>query len=270
MRGTIAASCARLACVRRTLLVIGIGTGDPEHLTVQAVKAIRRVDVFFLLDKGGGPDDLNRRRREICERYLGERRPRFVQVPDPPRDRTAEAYEAAVSDWTRRRADLYGRLLRDELGEGGVAGMLVWGDPSLYDAGLRLVAELRHGRPAGLELEVEVIPGITSPQALAARHGITLNRVGGAFQVTTGRRLEEGWPGGTDDVVVMLDAGSAFRAVPAEGVDIYWGANVGTEDEVLVAGPLAEVTGEIEEARAAVKARRGWVMDTYLLRRRRG
>ena len=36
----------------RTVYVIGIGAGDPEHLTLQAVAAMNRVDVFFTIDKG--------------------------------------------------------------------------------------------------------------------------------------------------------------------------------------------------------------------------
>jgi precorrin-6A synthase len=39
----------------RTVYVIGIGSGDPEQLTLQAVAALNRVDVFFLVDKGAAP-----------------------------------------------------------------------------------------------------------------------------------------------------------------------------------------------------------------------
>ena len=42
----------------RTIYVIGIGAGDPEHLTVQAIAAMNRVDVFFIIDKGAAKDDL--------------------------------------------------------------------------------------------------------------------------------------------------------------------------------------------------------------------
>ena len=36
----------------RRLNVIGIGAGDPEYLTVQAINALNRTDVFFFTDKG--------------------------------------------------------------------------------------------------------------------------------------------------------------------------------------------------------------------------
>jgi len=117
---------------------------------------------------------------------------------------------------------------------------------------------------------VESIPGISAVQALAAAHRIPLNRVGGPFTVTTGRRLaDEGPPPGVDDVVVMLDAVDAFAALPDGEWDIYWGAYLGTPDEVLVHGPVEDAKGEIVRRRGELRARKGWIMDTYLLRRRR-
>ena len=99
-----------------------------------------------------------------------------------------------------------------------------------------------------------------------------LNRVGRPVQITTGRRLsDEGWPAGVDDVVVMLDARQAFAAKPAQpadDVDIYWGAYIGTADEILMSGPLADISEELLARRAAARAEHGWIMDTYLLRRR--
>src|SRR5205823_3334371 len=42
----------------RKIHVIGIGAGDPEQLTLQAVRALRSTDVFFVLDKGEVKSDL--------------------------------------------------------------------------------------------------------------------------------------------------------------------------------------------------------------------
>jgi precorrin-6A synthase len=249
----------------RTLLVIGIGAGDPEYVTVQAVKALNRVDVFFVMDKGTDARDLTVIRREICERYIDDPAYRFVEVADPPRDRAAAAYEAAVEDWRRQRTDIYERLVRDELGEDGCGAFLVWGDPSVYDGTLQIVQDIE--ARGNVAFDYEVIPGISSVAALAARHRVALNRVGRPVQITTGRLLAQGFPDQVDDVVVMLDAGQAFEKVPPEGVEIVWGAYLGTPDELLVAGPLADVAGQIATVRAEAKARKGWIMDTYLLRR---
>jgi len=251
----------------RRVLVIGIGAGDPDHLTVQAIKALNRVDVFFVTDKGADTHDLVRLREEICERFIERPGYRMVQVPDPPRDRTAAAYRAAVEDWRWRRAELWRRMLGEELGDGGCGGFLVWGDPSLYDSTLdvleRILAE------GSLAFEIEVVPGISSVQALAASHRIALNRVGGPIHITTGRRLADGFPDHSDDVVVMLDAACTFEGLTEQDLDIYWGAYVGTDDELLVSGRLADVAAEIKATRQAARERKGWIMDTYLLRRRR-
>jgi precorrin-6A synthase len=249
----------------RRVLAIGIGAGDLEHMTVGAIRALNQADVLFEIERGVG--DLTARREEICRRYLEPgRHCRTVAVPEPERDRTAPAYGTAVEDWRARRAEIWERLIEQELGLEGCGAFLVWGDPSLYDSTIAVLDQVR--ARGSTEFELEVVPGISSVQALTARHRIALNRVGGAVMVTTGRRLAaHGFPPGVDDVVVMLDAHCSFRSLDPEGVEIYWGAYLGTEDEILIAGPLGEVGAEIERRRARAREHKGWIMDTYLLRR---
>jgi precorrin-6A synthase len=248
----------------RTVQVIGIGAGDPDHLTLQAVAALRRTDVFLVVDKGEPTADLAALRAELIGRHVTGPY-RIATMPDPQRDRaadlTGDGYAEAVRDWQRRRAAHYTRVLTDEVPDGGVGSFLVWGDPAIYDGTLRILSGLE------LPLNVVSIPGVSAIQALAAAHRLALNRTGGAFTVTTGRRLaRDGMTG--DDVVVMLDARCAFAGLPDAHVDIFWGAYLGTPDEVLVAGDLAAVKNEIMAVRARERARKGWIMDTYLLRRR--
>lgn len=252
----------------RRVLLIGIGAGDPEHLTVQAIKALNAVDVFFVVDKGEAKQDLIHLRKEICDRYVERRSYRWVEVRDPERSRSAPAYRSAVEDWRRRRADVYETLIQGELDDQGCGAFLVWGDPSLYDSTLAIVDEIL--ARGNVEFEVEVVPGISSIQALAAKHRITLTQVGRPMQITTGRLLATGFPAEADDVVVMLDADCSFKQLTRDerAIDIYWGAYVGTEDELLVAGELSAVTDDIERIRSEARADKGWIMDSYLLRRR--
>ena len=256
----------------RKIHVIGIGAGDPDQLTVQAVKALRQVDVFFLLDKGAQGVDLLDARREILRRHVEGEPYRLVEARDPERVRGSgtSGYPHTVEDWRSRRADLYERLIEDELGDrpGGdrIGAFLVWGDPGLYDATLGVLEEVR-GRGT-VRFGYEVIPGVSSVSALVARHRIPLNRVGGAVQITTGRRLsEEGWPAGVDDVVVMLDAHRALGSGLIGDPVVHWGAYLGTEDEILVSGRLSEVGERISGLRTEARARKGWIMDIALLRR---
>lgn len=242
--------------------VIGIGMGDPELLTAQANAALNSVDVFFVLDKGHPSDELFAVRRDLCRRVITSRRYRFVDVDDPPRDRDADDYVRAVADWTGARAAALGESIRSELGRDECGGLLAWGDPAFYDSTLRVLGALPE------PVDVEVIPGLSSLQMLAAAHRISLTRVGQPLQVTTGRHLaSEGLPPGCADVVVMLDRDCSFRHVDPTGITIYWGAHLGSSDQVLISGDLAAVAQEIVMARSAARDRRGWVMDTYLLRR---
>lgn len=248
----------------RKIYVIGIGAGDPDHLTLQAVKALNAADAFFILDKGEEKSDLVRLRRDILDAHVRGTY-RLVEARDPDRDREAADYPPAVDDWRRRRADLYERFIAEDVGEHECGALLVWGDPALYDSTLAILQEvLDRGVVA---FDHEVIPGISSVSALLARHRTGLNRVGRPVQITTGRRLAEGWPDAVDDVVVMLDARHAFTRHLDQDLYVYWGAYVGTPDEILVSGRLAEVSDRIEELREEARARKGWIMDTYLLRR---
>jgi precorrin-6A synthase len=252
----------------KRVLIIGIGAGDPEQVTVQAIRALNEADVFFVIDKGADKQDLTALRQEICERYVENESYRMVHVPDPARDRAAAAYRPAVEQWRRERAEIYEGLITGELGDGECGAFLVWGDPALYDSTLAIVEHII--ATGALELDYEVIPGISSVQALAARHRVSLTQVGKPVHITTGRRLAEGFPEHCDDVVVMLDAACSFAGVAEDGLDIYWGAYLGTRDEILVSGKLADVADQIRAARGEARARKGWIMDTYLLRRKNG
>jgi precorrin-6A synthase len=248
----------------RTISVVGIGSGNPDHMTMQAINELRTTDVVFMMDKGENARELAGVRKDILDRYLTQPC-RIVTAADPRRDRTAAAYTAAVEDWRAQRAGIYERLISTELGDDGRGAFLAWGDPAIYDSTLPVLAEvLARGT---VRFDVRVIPGISSVQALAAQHQISLTRTGSPLHITTGRRLAgEGFPENADDVVVMLDGRAAFAA--ADGDDeIYWGAYLGTPDEILISGRVADVAERIVSEREAARERHGWIMDTYLLRR---
>jgi precorrin-6A synthase len=253
-----------------TILVIGIGTGSPDQLTTEAVAALNRTDLFLVPDKGADKHHLATLRRELCESVIDHDRYRFIEVPDPVRgsdaDRGSAAYRAAVVGWHAERARRYAATIRDLLGADGTVGFLVLGDPSLYDSTIRIAESIRDD--GGLSLKIEVVPGISSLSLLAARHRITLNRVGLPVHVTTGRRLVEEYRPELGDVAVMLDGSLHCKGLLPEYPDltIYWGAQLGLPEEVLISGRLADVIDSIEDARSAARASRGWVLDIYLLR----
>jgi precorrin-6A synthase len=250
----------------RKILLIGIGTGNPEHLTLEAIAALNTVDVVFVLEKGEEKADLAALRREICARFIQSRTYRTVHADDPVRDPQVASYGARVDAWHDQRSVMYEQMFARELSETGTGAILVWGDPSLYDSTLRIIERIvARGH---VPIDYRVIPGISSVQVLAARHKLVLNRVGGSVHITTGRRLAEGFPEGMSDVVVMLDGECTFMQLPEDDLLIYWGAYLGSERELLISGPLAQVKHDIERVRAAARAKNGWIMDIYLLRKR--
>lgn len=238
------------------LLLIGIGTGNPDHLTLQAIQALQQADAILVPRKGPNKADLADLRLQIVDTHLGPDA-RVVEFDLPVRDAEA-AYLDGVEDWH----DAIAQVWRDAVPEGAKrVALLIWGDPSLYDSSLRIAGRLAPPK-------VTVVPGLTSLQVLTAAHAIPLNEVGAPVVITTGRQLRDhGWPEGAETVAVMLDGSCSFTHLDPDGVQIWWGAYVGMAEQRLIAGPLAEVSDRIQTDRAAARAAHGWIMDIYLLRR---
>jgi precorrin-6A synthase len=243
--------------------LVGIGCGHPDQLTVEAVEALRAADIAIVARKRRD-DPLVAAREHLIERFAPGLC--IVEVDDPERDRSAAStattagYEGVVADWHDARAERYEQVLRDA---GGTAVFLVWGDPAFYDSTIRIVERIL--ARGNVTFEWDVLPGISALQLLAARHRIVLHEVGQPILITTGRRLREAVEAGAENVLVMLSG-----SVDLAGLDdwqIWWGANLGTPSEQLIAGRAGDVAEQIDQARTAAKAVSGWVMDVYLLRK---
>jgi precorrin-6A synthase len=244
------------------LWLVGIGTGNPDHVTLEARRALDEAALVLVPRKGPDKADLAELRHRILVAcgYSG----RVVEFDMPVRDESLP-YAEGVARWHDAIGAVWARTMAAAAPGGapqGPVALMVWGDPGLYDSTLR-IAERLEPRP-----RIRVVPGISALQVLTAAHAIPFTTVGGAVTLTTGRRLRDhGWPLGAETVVVMLDGACSFTALDPEGIDIWWGAYLGMPEEMLDAGPLAEAGLRIVERRAAARARHGWIMDTYLLRR---
>lgn len=256
---------------RRAVRLVGIGCGHPDQLTVEAVDALRSSSVALVTVKRAG-DPLAAARRAILDVHAPDLP--VVEVTDPARDRSSGAtattagYEGVVGDWHEARAAAWEAALLDHWsgtdGDGGSGdvALLVWGDPAFYDSTIRVVERvLARGAVA---FDWDVLPGVSAVQLLAARHRVVLHEVGQPIHVTTERRLREAVEQGQDNVVVFLTSGTDLSGL--EDWQVWWGANLGSPSERLVAGRVGDVVGEIATARADAKSDAGWVMDLFLLR----
>ncbi len=247
-----------------TLSLVGIGTGNPEHMTLQAIEALNACDLILIPCKGPQKDDLAALRRQICAQVLHRDGPVLREFDLPRRDADNPDYRAGVDDWHGAIAAVWAHEINTGLPHGGHVGFLVWGDPSLYDSTLRIAQRLQ----GQMEIDLQVIPGITSIQALTAGHQIALNTIANPVTITTGRQLRDhGWPLGAETLVVMLDGTCAFQTLIGEDIHIWWSAYAGMPHEITLAGPLREISTTIIETRAQARASHGWIMDIYLLRR---
>lgn len=248
------------------LTLIGIGTGNPDHVTLEAAKAMNAADLILIPLKGEDKADLAGLRLEICRACVTNPATRIESFDLPVRDPGTPDYLRRVNDWHDEIAAVWAASIAAHLGQGDGAkvAFLVWGDPSLYDSTLRIAERLARQ----MSLRLKVIPGITAIQTLCAAHAIPLNDLAAPVTITTGRRLRDtGWPEGAETAVVMLDSGGAFATLDPAGVHIWWGAYVGMENQILLSGPLAEMADLITETRAKARADHGWIMDIYLMRR---
>jgi len=217
---------------------------------------MRACDVILLPRKGPGKDDLAEIRRSILQTHAPDTA--IVEFQMPVRDAKTD-YASAVEDWHDQIALAWRDALPDNIDH---VGLLVWGDPSLYDSTLRIAARFD---PVP---ETDVVPGITSLQVLTAAHAIPLNDVNAPVLITTGRNIRDhGWPNGADRVAVMLDGECSFQNLDPKGLFIWWGAFLGMTNQLLMSGPLTDLGPQIVKQRAQARSSHGWIMDTYLLAR---
>ncbi len=245
------------------LYLLGLGPGHPKYLTLEAVKIIKKLDLFFLPDKKEEKEELTKARLNILREIKGEEGYRVVFLPFPERKKGPD-YRQAVKEWRNKKAEILKEYLLKEEGE---AGFLVWGDPSLYDghvevakqAILSLVSETNN------LIELEVIPGISSFQVLAAKFKISLTEIARPLVFHTPRSLRKE-RSLTNNALVFLDNYTTFMLFAKENPYLYWGAYVGTEKECLIAGRLSDVESLIREKRKEAKSKYGYLMEIYFLK----
>ncbi|MDA7551334.1 precorrin-6A synthase (deacetylating) [Rhodobacteraceae bacterium] len=246
------------------LVLVGIGMGNPDHLTGQAIKALQNADLILIPEKGNEKSDLADLRAVICEKLLSPI-PQIARFRLPVRDPKESSYLKRVTDWHEKIALLWRDEIFKHCPNGGRVALMIWGDPSLYDSSLRIANRLIAEEQ---KVSINVVPGLTSVQLLTAAHKIPLNTLAEPVMIMTGRNLRDGgWPNTVKTVVVMLDGDCSFDQLDGKDYTIWWGAFLGMPEQILASGPLHQCCEDIKVLRANARAEHGWIMDSYLLRK---
>ncbi len=252
----------------KKLYLIGIGSGNPKHLTVEAVEVLKAIDVFFIFEKDReNSSEINKIRKEILNYYLNENSYRVVNLKVSKRKKGGDlqSYVQKVLNWRIKKAEALAEGINNHLRDGENGCLLIWGEPSIYDGHIEIV---RYILNRGLSnFDYEIIPGISSFQVLAAKHKISLSSVGENIHLTTGRRLRQMDEKDIENTLVLLDNYHTYKKFSTSNLNIYWGCYLGLSDEIILSGKLRECLPEIERIRKKKREEKGWIMETYLLRK---
>jgi precorrin-2/cobalt-factor-2 C20-methyltransferase len=142
------------------LIGVGVGPGDPELLTLKAVRILSSAGRVFVPVLS--LDEVGRAEATIAGHVAPERIERLVFALN-------ERYDAArrYAHWDAAGARV-AQWLRDN---GGTAAFATIGDPNLYSTFGYLAQTVRGLCP---DVAVESVPGITAMQALASASGVPL------------------------------------------------------------------------------------------------
>jgi precorrin-2/cobalt-factor-2 C20-methyltransferase len=143
-----------------TLIGVGVGPGDPELVTVKAVRVLREADLVLVPVAGTG--ERGRAEATVLAHVRHDRLRRVAFALDAGAERASR--EAAWDSAADTVAAAFG------CGAGVVAFATI-GDPNVYSTFTYLAATVRERVPG---LDVATIPGITAMQDLAARSGTVL------------------------------------------------------------------------------------------------
>ena len=142
------------------LVCVGCGPGDPELLTVKAVKAIRNADVIMCPTSKEGKTSIA---YSIISSIIDEsKKPQVVNLVFP----MVKDKEILEDTWEKNA-----RTIADTIKSGKNVVYLTVGDPSLYSTWIYLQRELKLKHP---EIKITVVPGIVSMFAFASKVGISI------------------------------------------------------------------------------------------------
>jgi len=142
------------------LTCVGCGPGDPELLTVKAVKAIKNADVIMCPTSKEGKESIA---YSIISTIVdNSKKPEIVNLVFP----MVKDKDILEDTWKKNT-----RTIAESVQSGKNVVYLTVGDPSLYSTWIYIHRELREKYP---DVKINIIPGIVSMFAFASKVGISI------------------------------------------------------------------------------------------------
>lgn len=242
------------------IFLIGMGTGNPKHLTLEGVNTLKKMDLILLPKKNIKKKELFNIRKYLCKTIISKEKIIIEEYEVPQRSEELN-YNNSVNIWHEKISKNIKEIINKYQKNTKKLAFLIWGDPGLYDSTLRIINKIK------IEHKLKVVSGISSIQSLTSAYSISLNEIGGSVLITTGRKLNEDMFKDNQNVLVMLDGKCSFKVLDPCKYYIWWGAYLGMKKQILIKGLLNDVYKKIASQRKKAKNKNGWLMDTYLLKK---
>ena len=208
---------------------VGIGPGDPRYLTLRAADVLRSADVIFTVISRNASSSVS---RSVVE-YLRPRGEIRLQMFSMSRDKATR--EAQV----RANAD----AIIDELRAGRDCAFATLGDAMTYSTFGYVLDRIRKAIP---DIEVEIVPGVTSFATLAAKAETVLVENGEQLRVIPSFRSDMAesldFPKGSTTILLKTYHSRAAlldRLAREENVEVLYGEHLTMEGQTLLTDPDA-------------------------------
>ncbi len=146
------------------LYVIGVGPGDPELLTLKAVRILREVTCICVPK---GREEGSSLALSIAEKALKLDNKEIIEAHFPMRKTKSSEHECELdTKWQETIETVYSRL-----NKGADMAFITIGDPTIYSTFFYLYDRLLELNP---KLDIEIVPGVSSINAASARAKMSL------------------------------------------------------------------------------------------------
>ncbi len=218
------------------LFVIGVGPGDPELMTLKAVRVLSQVPCIFVPK---GREEGTSLALSIMQKALSLEGKEIVEAYFPMLKTRGQGMELSASEneLDTKWNEIVGIVLK-RLDRGVDAAFITIGDPGIYSTFFYLYERLLEQRPS---LIIEIIPGISSINAAAARAGISLGLGNDRIAILPANYLDSLEETLREyDTVVLMKVNKVFDVVrdvlirTNRAMDAVYVARAGMDDERIV------------------------------------